>query len=606
MLRLRAAEFFCLLHLFADVSNAALTITQIASPGNVSRDKTWYEWCDCHKGLNSLVVWPDDDHSEAVTISMSRSQTLLAHVWIKFPRAAKKISWKCDGGMAAASSNVKVAENQWLDLLFFIQEKDGFLDACRKDTGRLHFNLWSPTPHVSSVPFVTGTEGYACFKIPSMLATQAGSLLAFVEARTPGCDDFDRTEVVYKRSTDGGRSWGPLQKLVEPGAAAVGECGKALVIGNIAPVQLRTNSKKYPGRILVPYTRNNFKHFLVHSDDDGVSFQGDRELAGTSVTDEHPDCNRSMSSYFGFKIDRVRLSNIKDISKWLGELCAAGSPYHNPQWSSKLNGSWQFLGLGPPGSLQLQSGRVLVPGYHAYIRGLDAGHGTLPVSQLYNNFAVGHTLISDDDGDTWRLGKAWPTGEGFDENQYVELADGSVLANGRSLSTGSRQMRLQAISQDGGETFQPSKFVPEIPEPFNGCQGSTLGPGGPSNEVYVANPDPQAAESIVADFTRGLGCNLNLTGRARVTVWRSTDGGRTYPRKQLVDAGLSAQTSLQFRSGKLMLMYEQADPVADSPSDILMKYLVQNLKILLPTRIIVREIPLDAFEAAETSGTVFV
>lgn len=38
--------------------------------------------------------------------------------------------------------------------------------------------------------------------------------------------------------------------------------------------------------------------------------------------------------------------------------------------------------------------------------------GTIPISQLYNNFNIGFVLISDDDGDTWRLGKQWPIGQG--------------------------------------------------------------------------------------------------------------------------------------------------------------------------------------------------
>merc|ERR1711920_1000053 len=107
----------------------------------------------------------------------------------------------------------------------------------------------------------------------------------------------------------------------------------------------------------------------------------------------------------------------------------------------------------------------------------------------------GHVLISDDYGDTWRLGSDWPIGQGADENQLVLLSNGSVLSNLRSLSTGSPQWRLQARSDDDGETFTSTNMVP-IPEPFNGCQGSTVGASNPetfmgSNTVYVANPDPQ-------------------------------------------------------------------------------------------------------------------
>ena len=67
---------------------------------------------------------------------------------------------------------------------------------------------------------------------------------------------------------------------------------------------------------------------------------------------------------------------------------------------------------------------------------------------------------------------------GANENQLVELRNGSLLLNSRSLATGSPQQRLQALSHDGGMTFTPSRFVPELPEPFNGCQGSMVRAGG--------------------------------------------------------------------------------------------------------------------------------
>lgn len=91
-----------------------------------------------------------------------------------------------------------------------------------------------------------------------------------------------------------------------------GECNHSLVIGNISPVQLRNDSKKHPGRILAPYTRNNFKLWIVHSDDDGISWQGNRQIPNVSQTDPHPDCNRNMT-YFGFNVDQLKLKNWLDF-----------------------------------------------------------------------------------------------------------------------------------------------------------------------------------------------------------------------------------------------------------------------------------------------------
>merc|ERR1712194_588956 len=151
---------------------------------------------------------------------------------------------------------------------------------------------------------------------------------------------------------------------------------------------------------------------------------------------------------------------------------------------------------------------------------------------------MGHTLVSDDEGDTWTLisnsssttGGGWPVGpEGGDENQYVELRNGSILANMRSLSTGTPQWRLQARSDDFGESWTRSRFVGGQPQPFNGCQGSVINnrgdsfseefdgslPGPDSDTVFVASPDPLSADSFIQKITGELNCNVNLTGRTR-------------------------------------------------------------------------------------------
>ena len=140
----------------------------------------------------------------------------------------------------------------------------------------------------------------------------------------------------------------------------------------------------------------------------------------------------------------------------------------------------------------------------------------------------------------------------------IQLDDGSVLSNSRSLSTGSPQFRLQSRSFDNGETFTQSRFT-SIPEPFGGCQGSTA--GGKGGKVFVTSPNPKKGKSLVQDFTDVLHCMVNLNGRERLSLWVSKDDGNSYSFNQIIDLGLSAQTSLQYFGGKLYLLYEQVDPL---------------------------------------------
>ncbi|GAA2799450.1 sialidase family protein [Saccharopolyspora taberi] len=66
--------------------------------------------------------------------------------------------------------------------------------------------------------FRKGEGGYNCFRIPAVVRTQDRStLLAFAEGRNNNCDDTGDIDVVLKRSTDDGRTWGDIE-LVSDGA----------------------------------------------------------------------------------------------------------------------------------------------------------------------------------------------------------------------------------------------------------------------------------------------------------------------------------------------------------------------------------------------------
>ena len=76
-------------------------------------------------------------------------------------------------------------------------------------------------------------------------------------------------------------------------------------------------------------------------------------------------------SYFGFDIDQLKLKNLGDFVRFFEILCKTKNPFDNPLLTNKLKAPWQFIGVGPSQSLQLRSGRILVPGYHSPIRGLS-------------------------------------------------------------------------------------------------------------------------------------------------------------------------------------------------------------------------------------------
>ncbi|WP_321477497.1 sialidase family protein [uncultured Paludibaculum sp.] len=132
----------------------------------------------------------------------------------------------------------------------------------------------APEPSVKITVFQAGDDGYHTFRIPALLATRKGTLLAFAEGRKGGRSDSGDIDVVVKRSMDQGRTWSGIELVADHGDDT---------IGNPCPVQ---DSKT--GRIFLPLTVNpgNVTErqmidrtvpdrrtvFITSSDDDGLTW----------------------------------------------------------------------------------------------------------------------------------------------------------------------------------------------------------------------------------------------------------------------------------------------------------------------------------------------
>ncbi len=57
------------------------------------------------------------------------------------------------------------------------------------------------------VLFKSGEGGYACYRIPALIALSDREIVAFAEGRKQNCADFGDVDILMRRSNDGGQSW---------------------------------------------------------------------------------------------------------------------------------------------------------------------------------------------------------------------------------------------------------------------------------------------------------------------------------------------------------------------------------------------------------------
>jgi sialidase-1 len=121
-----------------------------------------------------------------------------------------------------------------------------------------------------SIPFVSGQNGYHTYRIPAVVRSTNGTLLAFCEGRKNSGGDAGDIDIVLRRSTNNGATWLPMTLVQEEGGNA------AITIGNPAPVVDQTT-----GHIHLLFCRNNDRVFHIKSTNDGVTWSPRTEITAS-------------------------------------------------------------------------------------------------------------------------------------------------------------------------------------------------------------------------------------------------------------------------------------------------------------------------------------
>ncbi|MFF8871584.1 exo-alpha-sialidase [Streptomyces massasporeus] len=307
--------------------------------------------------------------------------------------------------------------------------------------------------------------GYACFRIPAIVRTTSGTLLAFAEGRVLNCGDAADIDIVVKRSTDGGRTWGPLQVVTE---------GAGDTHGNPAPIVDRGT-----GRILLAETYNT-----------------GRTDAGNCVV----PCDRTPHLQYSDDDGRT-WSEPRDLSDEI-------LPEH---WNS-------WYATGPVHGIQLTRGK------HAGRLVFGVNTETWNGSRVSANHAA--LVVSDDGGDSWQVGATdtWPIGQDGvfrqkpSEVTLTERADGALLVSGREQDGTDLGHRSQTVSTDGGDSFAtPFRDLPDLYTPQ--VQGATLRLGDRMLLSAPADPDRRRTMMVRSSYDGGRTWESVDRGTVVTTDW---------------------------------------------------------------------------------------
>lgn len=306
--------------------------------------------------------------------------------------------------------------------------------------------------------FTSGTEGYNTFRIPALIASNEGTLLAFCEGRRTGGGDSGDIDIVLKRSFDNGESWQPIQVAVSTGSDTD---------GNPAPVVDRDT-----GTIWLLFCKN----FADGGEGKIIAGEAPRTVWVTSSAD-----------------DGETWSEPKDITS-----------------DTKLD-TWTWYATGPCHGIQLESGRLVIPCDHV-----------LGQSRNYAEMGYSHLIVSDDHGETWRIGgEAQP---GTNESVVVQTADGDLYFNCRNYVAPKR--RAYAWSSDGGDTFTEFGYDDDLIEPI--CQASLV----------------RYTDVNSHDKNRVLFSNPASEGRQKMTIRISYDECRSWNEGKVLHEGPAAYSDL--------------------------------------------------------------
>lgn len=345
---------------------------------------------------------------------------------------------------------------------------------------------------VEVFPFQNGT---AYYRIPALVVTTNGTLLAFADRRYNNRNDLpNRIEVEVTRSTNNGTNWSKrirVTPICNDNNSGYGDTAAVLVRNSNIVLAFAASHVGFLASTPDKPIRIN----LFRSSDNGLTWQGPEDITPQIYGAQCKDAIRS---------------------KWYAAFVSSGN------------------------GIQLSTGRILFV--------LNVRESSQTAVTTFRNYV----MYSDDGGYTWQVSKNAPVNPyGGNEAKIVELTDGRLLMTARP-SSGNK--RMHAYSSDRGETWGEAKQKSDIT--VAGSNGdmiyyTSVKNGWDTNRIIHFIPTATTTVS-------GEGQYNGRVGPANPYFYYSYDDGKTFKKGPQVKVGQqSGYSSLAvLHDGSIGVLYE--------------------------------------------------